>query len=257
MSSGTRWPVSRLAPVHSHSSCMRRQEEILSPRDWMWHPLLWLPVQCSSHRNPGCRPGSTQRRAGVCSLTACKTQPGKNSIVHGLWAAEEDEISEEKQLKKVPKRYEEQRKTSRSEGTVPQDLSGCIEREGQGLSPISGRARHSKANRSFLLLRMSNEIVYRLPPSQTKQITKSRKTQKGYMLIWAQSQVYNWCTVLKNMIALFFFFKAWLLPWQFYIKCLIFESVFTLLKEIIMLRKRSIGIISYVTVNTILMSVCN
>lgn len=121
-----------VAPLHSHSWCMRRREEILTPKDGCGHSLLWLHVRYPPNQNLGYGLRSLQESAGVCSLTASmhglgRTQLSMVSKQQGgaLLSPEEDEVSE---VQKIPRRYNEQRKNIKVWSSSSQDLFGFIER---------------------------------------------------------------------------------------------------------------------------------
>ena len=174
--------MNRLAPPHSHSACVRRQEEIPSPKAGCGQPVLWLHAQsmfiwAGSWVWSAERPGRSS-----CVLTdgiQCLTWKEPNS--HGLRAVTRGPaISSGRRnfrgraVKENPKEVRWAEKEYQDWKDQYPGLVWSIEKVKE-LGPLSGRGRHCKANKPCLLVRTSNKIIYCSLPSQSQQNYKVKE----------------------------------------------------------------------------------
>lgn len=178
--------------IHSHRSCMRRQEEILSPKAGWGQPLLWLHVQRSSNQNLGCGlEAPCNELVAVCSGTT--SGPYLKELNYGLWAARRaPAISWGKQNfggKENPKEIwwaEEEHQDQKEQ------LPGLvwIHWKGQGARSSFRKSQAQKSKIVFLPLRTSKKSICCPSPSQTKPTTRSRKQfQKLYVHLGAITSI--------------------------------------------------------------------
>lgn len=113
---------------------------------------------------------------------------------------QQGEISEEKQLKKFPRRCDEEHQD------LKEQFSGiCLDPlKGLRSCPLSGRAKHSKAKSPCYPQEQVKFIVH-LPAKLSKLQGQEKQLFLSYLIIWAQLRVYNGCSILKEMIACFVF----------------------------------------------------